>query len=142
MRGHIGPVNAAVFSSDESVLVTAGADKTIRLWKVENGQELQILYGHSKSVDTVDFSPDGRALISVDVEGAEIIWNLDLDSLMVKSCDWLRDYMANPATPAEDKALCEGYLPTQPLLGRIPWVNNVIGFWQGVLQRNDKLPQT
>ena len=51
---------------------------------------------------------------------------------MAKSCDWWRDYMANPATPAEDKALCEGYLPPALLQSAAPgplqWVASVRAF--------------
>jgi len=34
---------------------------------------------------------------------------------MAKRCNWLRDYMTSPATPAEERALCatELGLPTQ-----------------------------
>ncbi|MGB3496317.1 MAG: hypothetical protein WBA57_26550 [Elainellaceae cyanobacterium] len=56
--------------------------------------------------------------------------NLNLNDLMAKSCDWLRDYMANPTTPPEEKALCKGYLPSQSLslVGPLHWVANVRAF--------------
>ena len=59
---------------------------------------------------------------------------------MVKSCDWLRDYMANPTTPAADKALCEGYLPSALLQSAAPgplqWVDNVRAFLGVALGRS------
>jgi WD40 repeat protein len=55
----------------------------------------------------VHFAPDGQTIASSSGDGTVIIWNFDLDDLMAKSCAWLRDYMTNPATPPEHKALCQ-----------------------------------
>ena len=35
-----------------------GLDKTVKLWDVTSGECLQTLEGHSKSVNSVSFSPD------------------------------------------------------------------------------------
>jgi WD40 repeat protein len=39
LKGHEGPVAAVTFSSDGSLLATAGADKTLRLWQVATGKQ-------------------------------------------------------------------------------------------------------
>ncbi len=78
-------------------------------------------------------------MASASADGTIILWNFDLDDLMAKSCNWLRDYMANPTTPTEDKALCEGYLPLSLLqsaaLGPLQWVANVRAFLSTAIAR-------
>ena len=40
---HVGQVNKAVFNPQGSKVLTAGVDKTARLWNVETGELLQTL---------------------------------------------------------------------------------------------------
>lgn len=47
------------------------------------------LQGHRWWVYSVSFSPDGQTLASFSADGTIILWNLNLDDLMAKSCDWL-----------------------------------------------------
>jgi WD40 repeat protein len=50
-----------VFSPDDSKLVSASDDTTVRVWNVDSGKVEQVLKGHSDSVMNVAFSPDGSA---------------------------------------------------------------------------------
>ena len=59
----------------------------------------------------MSFSPDGQTLATASDDNIVILWNFDLANLIARSCDWLRDYVANPTTPPEDKVLCEDVLP-------------------------------
>jgi hypothetical protein len=60
---------------------------------------------------------------------------------MAKICDWLRDYIANPATSPEEKALCKDVLPPQQPLqsevvpGPLHWVGNLRAFLGTALAR-------
>ncbi|HIK45309.1 MAG TPA: hypothetical protein IGR64_10540 [Leptolyngbyaceae cyanobacterium M65_K2018_010] len=76
----------------------------------------------------MSFSADGQPPTSAGDDGQAILWNLNLDALMATSCDWLRDYMTNPTTPPEGKALAEGYLPPSLLQSALYWVSNRRGF--------------
>jgi len=107
------------FSPDGDTLASASGDGTVKLWD-RSGRELQTLQGHSSGVSSVSFSPDGDTLASASEDGTIILWNFNLDDLMARSCHWLRDYMTNPATPPEERALCatELGLSTQSLN---PW---------------------
>jgi hypothetical protein len=53
--------------------------------------------------------------IAVEVDLKEILgqiklWDLNLDSLMAKSCDWVRSYLQNPTAKLSesDRHLCDG----------------------------------
>jgi WD40 repeat protein len=50
-----------VFSPDGACIVTASEDNTARLWH-SDGKPLAILEGHTSSVKSAVFSPDGGRL--------------------------------------------------------------------------------
>ncbi len=45
-------------------MVSGSYDKNIKLWNVETGQEIKTLVGHTSSVKSVAFSPDGKTVAS------------------------------------------------------------------------------
>lgn len=70
-----GRIHAVSFSPDNTILVIAGADKTIVVVDVISGGELERLCGHSSTIRTVAISPDGRFMASGDEHGCIKIWN-------------------------------------------------------------------
>jgi len=85
---------------------------TIKLWNVEIGKEIRTLTGHNEIVNSVSFSPDGKTLATGSYDKTIKLWDvsgLDIDSLMGRSCGWLRAYLENnPKVSEEDKRLCDG----------------------------------
>ncbi|MDB9475636.1 WD40 repeat domain-containing protein, partial [Dolichospermum circinale] len=114
LSGHSNFVYSVSFSPDGKTLASGGDDKTIKLWNLDTGKEIRTLSGHSDFVYSVSFSPDGRTLASG--SGDQTIklwnrdfWNLNLDSLMGRNCDWIRNYLQNNLTVSKsDRNLCNG----------------------------------
>jgi WD40 repeat protein len=50
------------FSPDGKQVVSGSYDQTVRLWDAATGARLQTLEGHTGSVWSVAFSPDGKLL--------------------------------------------------------------------------------
>lgn len=98
-------VRGIAFSPDGQVIATAGGSGVIELLSLD-GNLIGSLRGHESQVTTVGFSPDGQSLASIDRNGQFILWNLDLDFLIARACDQLKEYLDSPTTLAEDKALC------------------------------------
>ncbi|HAJ63948.1 MAG TPA: hypothetical protein DCP31_35825 [Cyanobacteria bacterium UBA8543] len=71
------------------------------------GRELHTLKGHSGSVTSISFSPNGKTIASASSDGTIILWNFDLEDLLVRGCDWLRDQKTNPNVSKSDKDLCK-----------------------------------
>jgi WD40 repeat protein len=62
LKGHTTWVNDAVFSLDGKRILTASSDNSARLWDTETGKALAVLSGHTSSVHSARFSPDGRLI--------------------------------------------------------------------------------
>jgi WD40 repeat protein/energy-coupling factor transporter ATP-binding protein EcfA2 len=110
--GHRNEVNNVVFSPDGKTIASASDDKTIQLWSLD-GSKLKTLFGHKDRVLSISFSPDGKMMVSTGgIEDSKVIlWNLDLDDLLVQSCNVLRDYLKYPnngmSPEDERRRLCD-----------------------------------
>ncbi|NEP35876.1 caspase family protein, partial [Moorena sp. SIO3B2] len=108
--GHDQLVTRVSFSPDGQTLASGSNDETIKLWNLETGTEIRTLIGHDDWVISVSFSPDGQTLASGSSDGTIKLWHLDLnlDSLMARSCDWVRNYLQNnPNVSENDRHLCD-----------------------------------
>ena len=92
LKGHSRAVESVNFSPDGQTLASASWDGTVKLWDLE-GRELQTLEGHSISVISVSFSPDGQTLASASRDGTVKLWDFALDDLILKSCNWINNYL-------------------------------------------------
>jgi WD40 repeat protein len=83
LKGHTSRVNSVAFRPDGKTLVSCGDDKTIRIWDVEKGTELQIVNppdprGGGAIISQAVFSPNGRLIASVNREGQLHVWKPDV----------------------------------------------------------------
>jgi WD40 repeat protein len=63
------------FSPDASLLASASADGTLRLWDSRTGRQQATLTGHTDWVGAVAFSPDASLLASASADGTLRLWN-------------------------------------------------------------------
>ncbi|MCD6533745.1 MAG: WD40 repeat domain-containing protein [Deltaproteobacteria bacterium] len=78
LSGHQGLVWSIAFSPDSRLLISGSNDHSVRLWDVENSQQIQILEGHLDDVNSVAFSPDGLLAASASDDRTVRIWDLSL----------------------------------------------------------------
>ncbi len=64
LHGHEGEVLSVAFSPDSSLLASGDATGMIKLWRVDNGSEVNTIKGHEGEVLFVGFSSDGTLIIS------------------------------------------------------------------------------
>jgi WD40 repeat protein len=65
LRGHTDSVHGVSFGPDGRLMVSAGFDRTVRLWSTRNGKLLHLWTPHRAKVSGVAFSPDGHWVVSV-----------------------------------------------------------------------------
>ncbi|MHB8636908.1 MAG: WD40 repeat domain-containing protein [Fimbriimonadaceae bacterium] len=74
--GHTGQVVSAVFSPDDSRVLTASADGTVRLWDPKTGAELLKLGGGNGAMVGAVFNNDGTRIYSLDAKGDLAVYRL------------------------------------------------------------------
>ncbi|MBD1835730.1 AAA-like domain-containing protein [Cyanobacteria bacterium FACHB-472] len=95
---HQDIVRGASFSPDGKRIVTTSDDKTFRIWDISGRLLAQFKYS-SVFASAANFSPDGKHILT-QVTGQfpdnndVLIWRIDeLDGLLARGCDWLKDYL-------------------------------------------------
>ena len=87
--GHKYTVHSVVFSPDGQTLASGGEDNTIILWDTTTGEHARTLarptgpfvgptdtlFGHTDTVYSVAFSPDGKTLASGSEDNTVILWD-------------------------------------------------------------------
>jgi serine/threonine protein kinase len=74
LSGHDGPVLCCALSADGALLASGGADRTVRIWRAEDGLALASYPGHDRGVRSVAFSPAGDAVYSGGEDGTLRRW--------------------------------------------------------------------
>ncbi|MEP6987782.1 MAG: WD40 repeat domain-containing protein [Chloroflexota bacterium] len=77
LDGHDGPIKGIAVNADGTLLASAGADTTVRLWNLRAGGEQRILRGHIDAVDAVAINADGTRLASVGADKTVRIWDIE-----------------------------------------------------------------
>ncbi|NEN90225.1 MAG: hypothetical protein F6K48_15425, partial [Okeania sp. SIO3H1] len=116
LQGHTEWVDSVSFSPDGHILASGSSDDTIKFWDLETGTETRTLQGHNNILNSFSFSPDSQTLATGSHDETIKLWSLDfnLDSLMVKSCDWARNYLQNnPNVEESDRQLCDDIKTSQ-----------------------------
>ena len=75
LDGHRGVVNSVAWSVNGRCLVSAGFDKTVRVWEFGNGQPISNWPGHAGEVTAVAFHPAGRLVVSGSRDTSLLVWD-------------------------------------------------------------------
>ncbi|MEA5627190.1 hypothetical protein [Nostoc sp. UHCC 0251] len=107
-QGHQAGVWSVSFSPDGQYLATASSDRTAKVWDLQ-GNQLVEFQGHQGVVWSVSFSPDGQYLATTSSDRTARLWRVEnLEQLLVRGYNWLRDYLATNTNVSEsDRHLCD-----------------------------------
>lgn len=107
LKGHSSDVNSVAFSPDGKTLASGSDDKTIKLWNLASGQEIQTLEGHSDWIWTVALSPDGKTLASGSADKTIKLWNIQTRKL-IRTLQGHTDGVSSVAFSPDGKILVSG----------------------------------
>jgi WD40 repeat protein len=77
LSGHLSEVNSLGFNPPGTTLASGSDDKTVKIWNLNNRQEIRTLKGHKGIVYSVAISPDGQTVVSGSRDNTIKIWNLN-----------------------------------------------------------------
>ncbi|MEO0541073.1 MAG: hypothetical protein AAFZ80_09445 [Cyanobacteria bacterium P01_A01_bin.105] len=106
LRGHRDWVRSVAFSPDGEYLASVSDDQTLRLWSTQ-GEPLEAFEGHQGIVWRAAFNSDGQQLATASADGTVRIWDLNVETLLKRSCQWLGDYLQySGAVSEEERQAC------------------------------------
>ena len=73
--GHEGPIFDVSFNPTGTLIATAGADHTVRIWDPFRGRQIAVLTGHKDKVYSVRYSDDGAYLLTASRDKTARLWN-------------------------------------------------------------------
>ena len=76
LTGHHEKINAIAVTPDGELILSASNDKTIRLWRAEDGSCHGVLQGHLDKVIAIAVTPNSQSAISGSKDGAIKLWDL------------------------------------------------------------------
>lgn len=82
LSDHSGTINDLLLFANGSRMVSAGADKTIRIWDLTAGQSIKTWSNQTSYVNTVLLSPDDTRLYSGNADGALQAWTMASGDLL------------------------------------------------------------
>jgi len=71
------------FSPDDSRLVTAGQDQTVRLWNLRTNNGARLKLRHERAIAAIQFSPDGERVFTAGRDRRAHLWDARSGRLLV-----------------------------------------------------------
>jgi len=76
LTGHTGWVASIVMTKDQQHIVSAGLDKSIKIWNLASGECVKTLTGHKDWIRSIVLTEDQQHIVSAGLDKSIKIWNL------------------------------------------------------------------
>lgn len=103
-KGHRRGVWTVKFSTVDRIVASGAADRTVKLWSLDDFSCLKTFEGHTNSVLRVDFLSQGMQLITSASDGLVKLWNIR-DEECIKTMDNHEDKIWALAVSSDEKTI-------------------------------------
>ncbi|OUL34176.1 hypothetical protein BV372_14600 [Nostoc sp. T09] len=103
----LATIFSVAFSPNGKIIATGDANGEIRLWQIEDGQQILICKGHTGFVRSVAFSPDGQTLASGSVDQIVKLWSVN-DGKCIQTLQGHSDRVESIAYSSDGQLLVSG----------------------------------
>ena len=111
-EGHHAEVRSVRFSEDNTRLVTASGDGTVKLWNRKTGEVLASLANSQAPIWEAQFMQEDQFVVTGGEDMRSHLWNLsfllDEAGLTNFGCEWAKNYIQNNPD-VEDRSLCDRF---------------------------------
>lgn len=80
---HTGPLGSANYNADGTLVLTASADGTARIWDATSGRSVITIKAGKAPLTAARFSPDGSQAATASMDGTVKVWNAKTGDLIV-----------------------------------------------------------
>lgn len=74
-QGHTAGINMVQYSPAGKYVYSASDDKSIKMWDIQTGIDVNTFNAHEAPVNSIQLSDDGKLLVSADRNGTVILWD-------------------------------------------------------------------
>ena len=76
LSGHADQVHSVAYAPNGRLLVSASADRTVRVWNMADRREQMVLPGHTGTVYQAVFNPNSTRIASASQDGTVRVWDI------------------------------------------------------------------
>lgn len=109
LNSHTDIVKKVTFliKDQEEIIATASHDNTVKLWK-RDGTLIQTLKGHTKKVNSLTFSRNGKIIATASDDKTVKLWNLDRKRITNKKLDDFNNHLLDVSFSPDGEKLAIG----------------------------------
>ena len=119
--GHRGLVTCIRWVPGSNLLVSGGADHSVRVWDTHNRTQLRVLEAHTDAVQGVDISANGDFLATTGIDNQTIIWRTE---------DWTEICVLEQNCSRKSKFRSVAFHPTLPILASLGEDDRTVFIWE------------
>jgi WD40 repeat protein len=106
-KANQGRVTSVSWTPNGQTFATGGEDGNVKLWK-RDGSPITEIKANQDIVTSVSWTPDGQTLTTGGGDGSIKLWPIaDLDTLLVRGCDYLNTYLINRPESLQKLKTCQ-----------------------------------